>query len=475
MPGQNSNKDFPLWAAERFLSTPCVMLKGVGPKVADKLQKLGIYKIRDLLFHLPTRYEDKTRVIPFSDLKEGQIAVVQGQAALDSQPVANKKLSRFLLTGEGGCLSVIFFHLKPVQIEQIIRQKWLRCYGQVRRFGRNYGLIHPEFEILKDGYQPFPKHYTPVYPSTEGLSQKRINKLVQQALAQYLPLLAQDIIPQNICQEQKLLSFREALQIVHAPPNTIDLEVLNQRSHPAFDRLSVEEMLAYQLVLTQKRMQVAEAFAIALPSQNILLPEFIKQLPFQLTRAQEKAFKEIAQDLDTTRPMRRLLQGDVGSGKTLVAILAALLALENKKQVAFLVPTEILAQQHYRILKKWLAPLGIRLGLLTGQMASDDKKEQMLAVEQGKIQLVIGTHILLQPQFKFLDLGLVIIDEQHRFGVLQRQQLLDQENSNQKTLPHLLMMTATPIPRTLAMIFFSDLRLSIIDSMPPGRKPIQTI
>jgi ATP-dependent DNA helicase RecG len=454
----------------------CVtQLKGVGDALAEKLAKLGIRSVQDLLFHLPYRYEDRTRVVPVGSLRVGDVAVVEGEVMKTDLVMGRRRSLQVTLRDDSGFLVLRFFHFNASQKNQLSEGARVRCFGEVRPGRAGYEFYHPEYQVNPP---PMPSAdratLTPVYPLTEGIQQPRVRSLCQQALSYLDRFPIKDWLPPQLLADYQLPGINEAVRLVHSPPAGSPVHLLVEGRHPAQQRLVMEELLAHQLSLLQVREQIQARQALPLLPTGDLAERFLEQLPFSLTGAQRHVMSDIRQDLSQPLPMLRLVQGDVGSGKTVVAALAALQAIGAGAQVALMAPTEILAEQHYQNFRGWLEPLGIRLAWVSGKVKGKARKEALAAVAEGEAQVVIGTHALFQDDVAFQRLALVIVDEQHRFGVHQRLAL--REKGVGGTLaPHQLIMTATPIPRTLAMSAYADLDTSVIDELPPGRKPIETI
>ena len=437
----------------------------ISPITLGKLAKLGIHHRSDLLLHLPLRYEDETHLAPIDTLQPGMTAQIQGIISHSEITFRPRRTLVCRLQDNGGELYLRFLNFYPSQQKQLAEGKQIRAVGEVRMGYYGLEMVHPKCRAVDDG-TPLQPSLTPVYPTTAGLSQPVLRKLIVNALAT-LPLT--DTLPDALLQKLRLAGFAESLQLLHNPPPDISASILEDRSHAAWRRIKFDELLAQQLSMRIHHRERGKRIAPALTAHQKFTARLIKGLPFALTKAQQRSFTEISQDLARPHPMQRLLLGDVGSGKTIVAALAALQAIENGYQVAFMAPTEILAEQHYLKLRDWLAPLGIEPAWLSGSLK---KKEKNLAAERiagGETLLAIGTHALFQEQIEFHKLGLAIVDEQHKFGVQQRLAL-----RNKGKEPHQLMMSATPIPRTLAMSYYADLDVSVIDELPPGRMPVAT-
>jgi ATP-dependent DNA helicase RecG len=457
---------------------PVTLLKGVGPRVAARLERLGIRTVQDVLFHLPMRYEDRTRVVPMGALRHGEHVVVQGEVELAEVRFGRRRSLLVRISDGTGVVTLRFFHFNAAQKAGFERGRGIRCYGEARKGAATLEMIHPEYQLL-DVDTPIvaEDHLTPVYPATEGVHQLTLRALTEQAL-RYLDdghancLI--DWLPAELVAEFKMTSLAAALRYVHRPPVNARVESLITGSHPAQQRLAFEELLAHHLSLRRVRLRAQHTAAPVLAGPKQLVARYIKSLPFTLTAAQKRVNSEIAQDLARSHPMARLVQGDVGSGKTVVAASAALTAVEAGYQVALMAPTELLAEQHYRSFSEWLAALDVNLVWHAGKTKGKARAAALEAIGSGAAGIAIGTHALFQEEVEFARLGLVIIDEQHRFGVHQRLALRDKGREG-KSRPHQLVMTATPIPRTLAMTVYADLDTSIIDELPPGRQPVKTV
>lgn len=453
-------------------------LKGVGPKLNEQLAKLNIHSLTDVLFHLPFRYEDRSRVIPIAGLQPMQPAVIQGEVRSTSVVMGRNKRSLVVkLQDHTGVISLRFYHFSNAQKNQFQTGAILRCYGEPRGGVNGLELYHPEYQLLEELAldTPLEATLTPIYPATEGITQQRLRLLHEQVLEllQNDLLSLEELLPAHLLQHWNLPSLKEALLFLHHPPSHIQLNQLENGQHPTQRRLILEELIAHQLSLFKIRAQVQADRAPAVHSSHHLQQQLLKQLPFTPTGAQQRVVNEIMQDMAQPYPMLRLVQGDVGSGKTLVAALAACEALEAGLQVALMAPTEILAEQHFNNLSNWFEPLKISLGWLAGKVKGKAREQALADIRTGNARLVVGTHALFQDDVHFHNLGLIIIDEQHRFGVHQRLSL--RNKAGHELSPHQLVMTATPIPRTLAMSAYADLDTSIIDELPPGRSPITTV
>lgn len=445
-------------------------LKGVGPKVAESLAKLHVHSPLDLLFHLPSRYEDRTRIMPLGDLQAGMATLVCGNVISADVVYRGRRMLICKIEDGTGELTLRFFQFHPNQLKQMVPGQRLLCFGDIRAVGFHFEIAHPEYQTLTDDAPiPLAESLDPIYPTTEGLGQATLRKIVSQVLSH----LANQ---PNLLQPVKhplffgLPDLASALQTIHHPTPDMTLSSLQDGTHPAMQRLIAEELLAQQIQLqnnrTRRELQLAPTV-----NEHTLTQRLLGKLPFSPTGAQSRVIKEIQTDLGKRQPMLRLVQGDVGSGKTLIAAAAALSAVEAGYQAALMAPTEILAEQHYQTLSQWFEPLGVNVAYLSGKLTAKARRDALdkLGDQAG---LLIGTHALFQQSVELPRLGLAIIDEQHRFGVQQRL-ALKQKSDNWSA--HQLILTATPIPRTLAMTLYSDLDLSVIDEMPPGRTPVSTV
>ncbi|MCE5232591.1 MAG: ATP-dependent DNA helicase RecG [Mizugakiibacter sp.] len=465
----------PLAATEDAALQPASALPGVGPALAQALARLGLVRVQDLWFHLPLRYEDRTRITPIRELRPGQSAQVEGVVEAVETGFRYRPQLRVALTDASAATLVLrFFHFRRAQAGQLAPGTRLRCYGEVRFGATGPEMVHPQYERLAgDAPATVEERLTPVYPTTEGLGQKRLAGVIAKALARLPDEAALELIPAGLRAPLALSSLREALLTVHRPAADADVARLTLGTHPAQQRLAFEELLTHHLSLKRLRAQVRTLRAPALAGDGHLRAALLARLPFALTGAQRRVDAEIARDLAATAPMLRLVQGDVGSGKTVVAALAALAAVECGYQVALMAPTELLAEQHLRNFRQWLEPLGVDVVWLAGKVQGRARKAALTAVAGGA-PIAIGTHALMQEGVAFARLGLAIVDEQHRFGVHQRLALRDKGLAGDG-VPHQLVLTATPIPRTLAMTAYADLDVSAIDELPPGRTPVQTV
>ncbi|WP_372183644.1 ATP-dependent DNA helicase RecG [Xanthomonas axonopodis] len=451
-------------------------LPGVGPKVADKFAARGILSVQDLWLHLPLRYEDRTRLTTIAQLQGGVPAQVEGRVEAVERGFRFRPVLRVAVSDAShGTLVLRFFHFRAAQVAQFAVGTRLRVFGTPKPGQHGWEIVHPSYRVLApDEDAGLGDSLDPVYPVLEGVGPATLRKLIGQALERLPPESALELLPPHWLQDERLPSLRVALLTMHRPPVGTDPQQLLAGGHPAQQRLAIEELLAHQLSLRRQRIALQRLHAPSLPGNGTLVQQLRKALPFQLTGAQQRVFEQIAHDLAQPSPMLRLVQGDVGSGKTVVAALAAMLAVEQGKQVALAAPTELLAEQHLTNLRGWLEPLGIRIVWLAGKVTGKARAAVMAEVASGQAQVVVGTHALMQEAVVFHDLALAIIDEQHRFGVHQRLALRD-KGAAAGSVPHQLVMTATPIPRTLAMSAYADLDVSAIDELPPGRTPVQTI
>lgn len=457
-------------------------LKGVGPRVAECLSKLHILTVADLLFHLPFRYEDRTKIKTLAALSVGDRVLIEGEV-LSAQLMGARQYLQVLLVDEsGGRLKLNFYNFAKGHQKKLSQVKGaIRCFGEVRQsYSGGLEMVHPEYasatHIQEDSLLAISDRLSPVYPLTKGLHLGQMRKLMLQALGLIdQGVCLQELLPENLCAQFGFGSLADALTFIHFPPVQVDQVQLLEGKHPALQRLVFEELMAHHVALLSSRGGVRHYQAKALPSADELEKKLLLTLPFSLTHAQQRVVSEIKLDMATDQPMLRLVQGDVGSGKTIVACMAALQALSAGAQVAFMAPTEILVEQHAARFTEWLAPLGIKTGCLTGKLKSAEQEAVKSALASGEIKFIVGTHALFQESVCFSQLALLIIDEQHRFGVHQRLALMKKGRFGDVGMPHQLIMTATPIPRTLAMSVYADLDCSVIDELPPGRQPIKTV
>ena len=458
-----------------MLTQSCESLSGVGPALAKSLAKCGIYTIQDLLFHLPFRYQDRTRITPIQDLRANDWCVVTGHVCKTEIKYGKRMMLYCYIEDKTGLLKLRFFHFNKQQVKLLNEHPQIRAFGEVREFANSFEMIHPEYQLLDtESELVVEETLTPLYPSTQGLTQNRLRSLIKNALTDYqeelhrLEWMSEDQLEHNYLQP-----ITTAIEQLHNPPPTISLQALEQGTHPALKRLAFDELLAQRLSMQFARQQRSTLNAPLLSAGSNLIEQFMAQLPFTLTSAQRRVHEEIKLDLNQQHPMLRLVQGDVGSGKTVIAALAAVQAIAQGYQVALMAPTDILSEQHAQTLSPWFKALGISLLRLSGKMKIRERREALTALAENQCQLIVGTHALFQEGVQFSRLGLIIIDEQHRFGVEQRL-LLQQKGQQQHLYPHQLFMTATPIPRTLAMTHLAHIDLSTIDELPPGRTPIIT-
>ncbi|TAN02164.1 MAG: ATP-dependent DNA helicase RecG [Rhodanobacteraceae bacterium] len=470
-------------------------MPGVGPALADTLRKLGIERVQDLWFHLPLRYEDRTRITPISDLAAGESAQVEGLVEAVETGFRYRPQLRVAITDDSrNTLVLRFFHFRRQQAQQFAPGLRLRCYGTVRHGQHGLEMVHPQYRVLH-GEVAIEATLTPIYPVTEGLGQQRLRGVIDKALARLPNEATLELVPPGLLEPLGLMPLRDALLGVHRPAPDADVPALLAGGHPAQQRLAFEELLAHHISLRRMRARVRKHRAPALPADQDLQKRFLDVLPFTLTGAQRRVAAEIARDLEKRVPMLRLVQGDVGSGKTVIAAMAALHAIANGRQTALMAPTELLAEQHLCSFRAWFDPLGVEVVWLAGKVTGRARASALTRLTAGA-PIAIGTHALMQEGVEFARLGLAIVDEQHRFGVQQRMDLrdkgvaapqaprargMDAERERTKEgflpqyAPHQLVLTATPIPRTLAMSAYADLDVSTLDELPPGRTPVRTV
>jgi len=446
-------------------------LKGVGPQLAAKLEKLGIRTLADVLFHLPLRYEDRTRITPIGHARIGEQVVLEGEVISCEVAFGRRRSLLAYLKDATGVIALRFYHFSKAQQTNLQGAKHITCFGEVRRGAAGLELYHPEYTM---GGGPVDEYLTPVYPATEGVTQQRYRKLVGQVLDMMAHgLVLQDFLGGIVRAPQLAYGLNDAVKLMHRPPPDADIDKLLEGTHAAQARLAFEELLAHHTSMRLVREEIAGLISWPMQAPGDAYSELRDNLGFELTRAQRKAGAEIAADMMKTAPMVRLLQGDVGSGKTVVATLAAVHAVENGLQTVIMAPTEILAEQHYINISYWLSARNISTAWLSGKVKGKRRDEELALIASGTANVIVGTHALFQKDVEFKRLGLVIIDEQHRFGVHQRLALREKGEADGK-LPHQLVMTATPIPRTLTMSLYADMDCSIIDELPPGRSPVTT-
>ena len=454
-------------------AVPLTALSGVGAAVSAKLSRIGINNLQDLLFHLPIRYEDRTRITPIADLRPEQYATIEGIVQTCEVQFGRRPILTVSLSDGTSKVTLRFFNFNAGMKNSFQNGVRVKAFGEVKRGRFMAEIHHPEYQIIRDNAPLIlEENLTPIYSVTEGLKQTSLRKLTDQALELLEKIQIAEILPDEF--NPHPFSLKEAIRFLHRPPPDISCEMLEQGKHPAQQRLIFEELLAHNLAMQKVRLKTQQLFALPLLTKTDLKSVFLAQLPFQPTNAQKRVSADIEADLARDYPMMRLVQGDVGSGKTLVAALAALLAIDNDKQVALMAPTEILAEQHAENFRRWLAPLGIEVGWLSGKVKGKARQSELGRIKSNAVKMIVGTHALFQEEVEFADLALVIIDEQHRFGVHQRL-MLREKGEKAGFHPHQLIMTATPIPRTLAMTVYADLDTSIIDELPPGRTPISTV
>lgn len=463
---------------ELRLDDSVTVLAGIGPQMATKLERLHVRSVQDVLFHLPHRYEDRTRVSHIGSLLRGQSAVVIGEIEL-AQVVFGRRRSLLIKISDGtGSLSLRLFHFSRVQEKGFKRGLWVRCFGEARRGAKGLEMVHPEYRVhVEKPEGGLEVRLTPIYPTTEGVGQSLWRKLTSQVIEQALPyitdLLDYAVLPEQIKQAHSAVSINAALQTLHRPNVEASLVGMQTAQSAAQQRLIFEELLAHHLSLRKNRQARSVEKAPKFVINSTAHTDFMKSLPFELTQAQHRVAGEVLDDITKVEPMMRLVQGDVGSGKTVVAALALLQAVKNDQQAVLMAPTELLAEQHFNVLNNWFQMLEIAVGWLASKTPAKEKKQTLAGLASGQLKIAVGTHALFQESVQYQSLGLVVIDEQHRFGVDQRLALRAKAPAN--IVPHQLMMTATPIPRTLAMSFYADLDVSSIDELPPGRTPVETV
>lgn len=460
---------------ERNLSSPLTVLRGVGPALATTLERLDVYRVEDLLFLLPLRYEDRTTLNRIGALRPGMRCLVSGEVLL-AETVFRGRRNMLVRIGDGsGQMTLRFFHFSRQQLAQFQDGVTVTCFGDVRAGPIGLEMVHPEYRILRVGQKPeVNESLTPVYPMTEGVQQGRLRNLVDQALMLMQKEAPAELLPAKILEKLDLPKLDAALNYLHNPPPDVDLASIEVGKHPCQIRLSFEELLAHYMSLRNLRHLAKRETAFPLEDNSGLRQQFIDSLPYTLTNAQERVVAEISSDLELPHPMMRLIQGDVGSGKTVVAAAACAQAVSSGVQAVIMAPTELLAEQHWTSFSEWFRNFDIELAWLSGSQKVSERRAALEAIRMGRARIIIGTHALFQEGVEFDKLALVVIDEQHRFGVHQRVALRN-KGVSASGHPHQLVMTATPIPRTLAMAAYADLDTSVIDELPPGRQPVTTI
>ncbi len=460
--------------ARRLAERPVASLRGAGPRVAQRLATIGVATVQDLLFHLPYRYQDRTRLAPIASLRAGDEALVRGEIRSARVGFGRRRSLLVVIADGTGTLTVRFFHFSQSQEAGLKAGMMMRCFGEARRGPAGLEMVHPEYRVAPPGAEePLDDRLTPIYSTTEGVGQALLRRLTDQALALLERGAVEDLLPGEVLERFDFPPLDRALASVHRPSPEVSLERLNSEGHPGVRRLAFEELTAQQLALKRLRRELDAKPAPPIEGTGALAKRFVDALPFRLTEAQARVSDEIARDLARAHPMHRLVQGDVGSGKTVVAAIAALRAIEAGFQAVVMAPTEILAEQHHRNFAGWFEPLGLTVTWLSGRLTAAARRRAREASAGGASQLVVGTHAVFQEGTTFARLGLMVVDEQHRFGVDQRLALRN-KGASEHGLPHQLIMTATPIPRTLAMAAYADLDTSVIDALPPGRRPVET-
>lgn len=458
-----------------MLNNLCESLPGVGPALGKKLAKCGVQTVQDLLFHLPYRYQDRTRITPIQDLRPNEWSVVAGKVMNVEVLYGKRKMLICYLNDKTGILKLRFFHFNQNQVASIKNAEKIMVFGEVKVFKNQFEMIHPEYQLKKEDSEFYVNEtLTPIYPTTQGLTQSRLRQLVDIAYKHVKPVLEDlEWLPTSYLEQYNLEAINKAIYFLHNPSPDTELKTLEDGTHPSLKRLIFDELIAKQLSMQFAKKKRQQLKAPKMMQKSTLIQKLVSSLPFTLTNAQKRVTEEVVAALREDKPMLRLVQGDVGAGKTVIAALSALHAIDNGYQVAFMAPTDLLSEQHYNNLEVWFENLDVQMKRLTGKMKKSEQKTVYQSLEDGTIKIVVGTHALFQDKVKFNNLGLIIIDEQHRFGVEQRLKL-QQKGNSRKMLPHQLLMTATPIPRTLAMAQFTHLSLSVLDELPPGRIPITT-
>lgn len=461
--------------ARRAVPDPWADIRGVGPRIRERLGQLGIHRPEQLLFHLPIRYEDRTRVWPIGTVRVGDFVQIQGQIELSQIQQRGRRALLCHVSDGSGAVVLRFFHFSSAQAKALARGAFVRCFGEVRAGAKGLEMVHPSYQFFEYGDPPpLSTTLTPIYSTVANLAQRRLASLLDAILPQASRLGVREHLPTSTLANLALPTLDEAIRYVHQPPLDADRQALGQGLHPAQRRLALEEMLAHQISLRRLRASMQALEAPALTAGSGLRDSLESRFGFTLTSAQRRVLTELLADLTRPQPMMRLVQGDVGSGKTAVAALAAAQAVSSGFQVAMMAPTELLAEQHFRNLDGWFTPLGVTVAYISGRQSAAERRQTLADLAGGRCDVVVGTHALYQDSVSFSSLGLVIIDEQHRFGVHQRLALREKGLGDGR-YPHQLIMTATPIPRTLAMSAYADLDCSVIDELPPGRQPVKTV
>lgn len=452
---------------------PLSALNGVGIKMSERLEKIGLFSVADLLFHLPLHYQDRTRIYPIAELQDGMQVSVQGHVISCNVQMGKRRILKCQIGDETGKVMLNFFHFNASQKNSFKEGQLIKCFGEFKRGYQGFEITHPEYKLIGQRETSIAEEkLTPIYPATEGLKQNGLRKLALQAVDMLKQNGIDELLPTQLLSHP--ISLQDALLYLHQPPPDANIEQLEAKTHPAQQRLIIEELIAQQLSMLAMRANAQAQQSFTIDKAGLLHDKLLANLGFVPTGAQNRVAEEIQADLQQAIPMMRLVQGDVGSGKTLVAALAALSVIESGYQVALMAPTELLAEQHFINFKKWFEPLGIRVGMLSGKMKVKEKRSQTENIQLGLSKMVVGTHALFSDNVIFNNLALIIVDEQHRFGVHQRLALREKGLST-GFAPHQLTMTATPIPRTLAMTAYADLKVSVIDELPPGRTAVKTV
>lgn len=449
-------------------------MRGVGSTLAERLQRLGVTQVQDLLFVLPLRYEDRTRVVPIGALVPGSRVAVEGEVQLTEVVFRRRRQLLCRISDGSGFLTLRFFHFSSAQQGGLARGTRIRCFGEIRRGPLGLEIVHPEYRRQQDSAGDLEQTLTPIYPGTEGVAQGRMRALVNEALRELSRAAVRDWVPAEVLAPLGLPALKDALEYVHNPPREAKLDELAAGRHPAQRRLAFEELLAHHLSLKLLKRAARTDPSWPLEDPEDLASRFVGSLPFPLTGAQSRVLKEVEADLRGGQPTVRLLQGDVGCGKTVVAAAAAARAAGTGLQAVLMAPTELLAEQHWRNFCQWFHPMHLPVALVSGSQPARVRKSALEAIASGEVRIIVGTHALFQEGIDFAKLALIIVDEQHRFGVQQRLRL-QEKGRKEGRFPHQLIMTATPIPRTLAMTAYADLDISIIDELPPGRTPVKTV